>query len=174
MVDLTDLRLLIQEEETQFRYGISESWAQKLGGSMNFMMNRLHQEKQFFANGPYNIMTMPQTGVDGLTIMEFDALIINAWAFNLVAGSGSTTELDIKLATAPGGAFSSIFSTTPKFTSSAGSNAWIGVGETLSGATAPVLSTTQVSTGDALRFDIITAMTGSPQNCGIVIHYRPR
>lgn len=174
MTDLTAERKMIQQEETIFRYGISESFAQKLGASVNFINERQHSEKQFFANGTFSRVADPKLGVDGLTIFEFDAEIIGVWAFQLTAGSGGTTELDIKKATTPGGAFSSIFSTTPKFTSSAGNNAWIGLGDSLSGATAPVLSSANVNAGDAIRFDIVTSQTGSPSNCGILIHYRPR
>lgn len=174
MTDLASARKMIQQEETIFRYGVSESFAQKLGAAVNFINTRQYSEKQFFANGTYGRVAMPQTGIDGLTVFEFAAEIIGVWAFRLTAGSGGTTELDIKRATAPGGAFTSIFSTTPKFTPTAGNNAWIGLGETLSGATAPVLASANVDAGDALRFDIIQDETGDPRNCGVLIHYRPR
>lgn len=177
-------RQLIHVEGTQFRGAVSEELIQRIAKLANFISLYQHSEKQFFLNGYYNALTVPYLGIDGLTVMEFNAEIINAWAFNLEAGAGGTTELDIKRATTPGGAFTSIFSTTPKFTNAAGDNAWIGVGETLAGATAPVMSPLnsdgylEVNAGDALRFDLISAQTGAtsagPRSCGILLHYRPR
>jgi hypothetical protein len=178
MADLTGQRRNIQIEESRFRYAVSEALVQKVGSSINFINDYQYSEKQFFANGPYSTApSFPQTGVDGLTFFDFDAEIINVWAFNLVAGSGGTTELDIKRATASAGAFTSIFSTTPKFDSTAAANSYVdanGNQAATTGVTAPVVTTTNVNAGDALRFDIVSSMTGSPQNCGVIVHYRPR
>jgi hypothetical protein len=107
---------------------------------------------------------------------EYNAEIINVWAYRVVAGSAGTTEMDIKRATASGGAFTSIFSTTPKFTSAAAAYSFVDADGTQAagaGVTAPVLSTTNVDAGDALRFDLVSAETAA-ENCGIVVHYRPR
>lgn len=174
MSDLSDERALIQVEETQFRYAISESLLQKVGKSINFILNRNHQEKQFFINGNTAVITTPATNIDGLTFFQYDATILDAWMFVQTAGSGGTTELDIKYASSSGGAFSSIFSTTPKIQSGAGSGVWVHVGSAIASTTAPVLSTTNVVAGGALRLDIISSQTGTPNGCGVVIHYRPR
>lgn len=177
MADVLAERKNIQIEETSFRSANSESVMARLGAAINFVNNRQHSEKQFFANGPYGVMaSYPQLAVDGLVFFEFDAEIINVWAFNMEAGSSGTTELDLKLATASGGSFASIFSTTPKFTTSASNSAFVdavGKQAATTGVTAPVLSTVNVNAGDAIRLDIISAMTAA-QNCGVVLHYRPR
>jgi hypothetical protein len=184
MTDLVEERKNIQLEESRFKFAVSESWNQKIGKAINFINKRQHSEKQFFLNGYYNILTVPYLGVDGLVVFNFDAEIINAYAWILQIGTGGTTELDIKKATAPGSAFSSIFSTTPKFTSAAANYSWVGVGDVVTGATAPVMSPLNangylsVDAGDALRFDLISAMTGTttagPRSCGVNLHYRPR
>lgn len=175
MVDLPDERALIQTEEAQFKFAVSESMFQKTGKSLNFMLNRTHQEKGWYINGNYSFVSLPFNSVDGFTFFKFDALIVDAFMFVQFAGGGGTTELDIKRATTPGGAFTSIFSTTPKITAAAGNNAWTYVGGVLAGATAPVISTTMVNANDALRCDIITTQTGSTVNgCGLVLIYRPR
>lgn len=184
MTDLSEERLMIQLEESRFKFAVSESWNQKIGKAINFVNKRQHSEKQFFLNGYYNTLTLPYLGVDGLVVFNFNAEIINAYAWVLGIGSGGTTELDIKKATDPGGAFASIFSTTPKFNSAASAYSWVGVGDTVVGATAPVMSPLNsdgylsVNAGDALRFDIIQAMTGTttagPRSCGVNLHYRPR
>lgn len=173
MADISALRRNIQIEETRFRYAVSESMAQKLGGSINFINTRQHSEKQFFINGPYNILGA-QTAVDGLTFFQYDAEIIDVWMFVEYNGSSGTTELDLKRATSSGGSFSSIFSTTPKITSAAGNFAYVHAGISVSGTTAPVLSLIHVNAGDAIRCDLLQVPGGSPQGCGIIIHYRPR
>jgi len=174
MTDLSDERALIQTEETSFRFAVSESLAQKLGKSANFILNRNYQEKAFRINGGYNTLTLPFNQIDGYAFFQYNALILDAWLYVQTAGSGGTTELDIKLATSSGGAFSTIFSTTPKITSAAGNNKFIHVGSVIANTTAPVLSTTNVDAGSAIRCDIIAAQTGTVDGCGLVIHYRPR
>ena len=170
-------RKLIYQLSAQFRSAVSEELIQRIGAVTNFISLYQHSEKQFFINGPYSIISPPQTALDGLALFEYNAEIIDVWAFNLVAGSSGTTEIDVKIATTSGGAFTSIFSTTPKITSAAGNNVWVGApGGSYappSGTTAPVLSTVNVNAYSAIRVDLLQAQTGG-QNCGIVIHYRPR
>jgi hypothetical protein len=167
---------LIQIEETFFKAAVSEFTMQRMGQFMNFLATKEHSEKQFFLNGPYARGADPQFYADGLAVFEFDAEIFNVWMFNIVPGSSGTTELDIKIASSPGAAFNSIFATTPKITSSAVAAAWIGVGGSVGGCVAPVLtsggSPLSVSAGYAIRCDKITSMAGG-ENCGIIVHYRP-
>lgn len=190
MADVTPARLNVPLPGTQFRAAVSEFIAQAMAGSVNFINYFQHSEKQFFLNGDYSVVATPQTGVDGLAVFEFDAQIIDVWMFNLVAGSAGTTELDIKLATASGGSFSSIFTTTPKIAFNAGNNAWVGaVNPSIIGplynpspaysppahTTQPVLDgsiTNAIPAWSAIRCDLISTQT-NPENCGILVHYRP-
>ena len=189
---VTPAKALVYQPGAQFRSAVSEELIQRISGLQNFLGLYMHSEKQFFLNGPYNLLTPPQTGLDGLTVFEFDATIIDVWMFNLVAGSGGTTELDIKISTASGTSFTSIFATTPKIASSAGANAWVGnpsvwtTGAAVqdgtytvpTGCTRPVLvgggQTYNVAKYSALRLDLLQAQTGSPENCGLLVHYIPR
>lgn len=179
MADVLEERKMIQNEETRNPAVAGESVMQRIAAAINFINKRQHMEKQFFANGSYGIMAAyPQIAVDGLVFFEFDAEIINVWAFNVVGGNSGTTELDIKITKDGGSSFDSIFTTTPKFTSSASNFSYvdaIGKQSAGSGVTAPVLDVdmVNVNAGDAIRLDIIQAMLDA-QNCGIIIHYRPR
>ncbi len=166
---------MIQLEEARFRYAISEALAQKLGGSINFINEKQHSEKKWVINGAYQGAATPFLGLDGLLVAEFDMEIFNVWMFNHDAGGSGTTELDIKTATAPGGSYSSIFTTTPKVTSAAAAFSYIGVGDTVSGCTAPVLAAGALTivAGSALRCDILSVMGGVPKTCGLIAHYRP-
>ncbi len=99
--------------------------------------------------------------------------IYNVYMFVDTPGSGGTTELDLKVKPFAAGAFTSIFSTTPKATSSAVSNTWAGVGDTVTGFTAPVLTSSPLSVAakSAIRMDLISAQTGSAAGVNLVIEY---
>ncbi len=190
MADLLPQRLNIQIEESRFRYAVAESVIQKIGAAINLINKRQFQQKEFFLNGPYGqVAVTPQNGLDGLYVFPFAAEIINVAMFNLDAGSAGTTELDVKRATSSGGAFTSIFTTTPKITSAAGANTFFPAyviadataGQTFTpnpslptGCSGGILSTVpfQVNQGDAIRVDILSSMTGG-QNAGLIIFHRP-
>jgi hypothetical protein len=188
---VTPSRTLVYSPGAQFKSAVSENLIQRIAGLQNFISLYQHSEKQFFLNGPYSILAPPLVGMDGLAVFEFDATIIDVWMFNLVAGSAGTTELDLKISTASGGSFTSIFSTTPKITSAAGNNAWVGNPSVWTsgvavqdgtytvptGCTRPVLTgggqTLNVNKHTAIRLDILQAQTDG-QNCGLLVHYYPR
>jgi len=174
---ITPARKLMYTLGTQFRSAVSEELIQRLGAVSNFISLYQHSEKQFFVNGAYSSATTPVLGVDGLAVFEYDAEIIDVWMFNMTAGSSGTTALDLKVATTSGGAFTSIFSTTPKITSAAGNSAWVGAPTGTytppTGTTAPVLSTVNIAAHSAIRLDLLQAQVGG-QNTGLIVHYRPR
>lgn len=117
------------------------------------------------------------TEIDGYLFFPVNATITAIWIYNAVAGTGGTTEIDILKASAPAGAFSTILTTTGKITSAAAAGVWTDNGSIVAaqtGVTKPVMSSANVSAGDALRFDTISTMTGSPRDCGVVIQYVPR
>lgn len=178
MSDVPASKANIQVEESRFRYAVSESFAQKVGGSINFLNDFQHSEKQFFLNGRYwSIGTL--TGMDGMVFFQFNATIIDVWMFvqKQTGATGSFTEIDLKRATTEGGPFTSIFSTTPRINGTAGDYIWTHVGASVTGTRAPVLSTANVNAGDAIRCDLVATPTGSPPSgsgCGILIHYLPR
>jgi hypothetical protein len=120
----------------------------------------------FRANGPY----IAGTFEDGLFIAYAAITIVDVIVYNLTAGTGGTTEFDVRVATL-GGSFTSIFSTTPKITSSAAANVWIRSGQTVTGCTAPIFTSQpfSVSANQGIRVDLVTAMTGSPKDCGVIL-----
>ena len=174
MSDIPPLRLNVQLEETQFRAAVSESTMQKLGGSVNFINDYQHDTKRFEINGRYPLLTTPFNAIDGLDIVLYDMEIIGAAMFVRQAGTGSTTELDLKYATTPGGSFTSIFSTTPKISYLAGDFSWCYVGSAFANTTAPVLSITDLAAGNAMRCDLIGSQSGDARGCGLIIFHRPR
>jgi hypothetical protein len=177
MTDLTNIRRMIQVEETQFRAPLSENTMQKIGQGINFINTVQHSEKQFFLNGKYgnSALNPPLYGVDGMTFFQYDAEIIDVWMFIHTNGTSGTTELDVKRSTDNGATWNTIFSTTPKILSAAGSWVFMHIGSSFPNIVAPVLTSANVNAGDALRLDLIQAQVGdNVETCGIVIHYRPR
>jgi len=132
------------------------------------------QQLRFMLNGAYgSAPSYPQLSQDGFHIFPEAGRITDVILFVETAGTGGTTELDVKIKTQAGATFDSIFTTTPKATSGAGSNKWIALGQTVAGMTAPVLTTSPLNytAFDAIKIDIITAQTGSPQSAGLIVVY---
>lgn len=174
MTDLTGARSMIQTEETQFRYAISESLLQKVGKSINFINSYQYSEKQFNAHGCYALATMPQTMVDGIAWFKYDAEIVDVVMWVDTCGTSGTTELDLKKSSDGGATWATIMSTTPKIAYNAGNMRYVHIGASGTGLTAPVLTSANLSASDALRMDIIQAQSGNPYSTGLLVLYRPR
>lgn len=191
MSDVTPVRTNVPLPGSQFLAAVSEYIAQSIAGSINFINSFQYDEKEFFLNGPYGqVVSVPVLGLDGLYVFPFNAEIINYAMFNLVAGSSGTTALDIKRATSSGGTFTSIFSVTPKIASTATANTYflgytitkVSIGQSWAVNGSPPTGVTigtftsvpfNVSAGDAIRVDLTDRMPAA-QNCGLVVHFRPR
>lgn len=172
---VTPVRKNIFYEGARFLSAVSEELIQRIAASINFINERQYEVRDFIANGQYNAVgSFPIIANDGLSFFLFDVEIIDVWAWVQFAGSGGTTELDLKYTTAPGGSFTSLFSTTPKLTAGAGNYAYIHLGAVLAGATAPVLATSSINAGWAFRLDILQAQSGTVNGAGLQVHYRPR
>jgi len=177
---IPDLRKFIVGLEIKNASSVSEATWRKIGGMINFLGHRTHQEKVFPINGNYGSLQglYPINAIDGYAFFEFDAEIFNVWVYGVKAGSSGITELDLKVKPKGSGSFTSIFTTTPKIAPSAGNEVWFEVGDVATGITAPVLNdggsgVVNVNRGDAIRLDLIQAMAEG-EHCGIVIHFRPR
>lgn len=132
------------------------------------------QEHSWELNGNYPGLTFPLLNIDAIFFAPFDLTITQVWIYNGTAGGGGTTEYDLKVAS-PGGAFSSIFSTTGKITSAAASDIWTDSGSIVGaqgGVTKPVLSTTSITAGQGIKFDLITSMTTTATDARIRLIYR--
>ncbi len=173
MTDIVPSRQLIQTEETRFRAAVSEGTAQKMGGSMNFLLEELYEQKSWFINGNYSQLTTPFIGIDGMEFLFTNATLLDAFMFVKTAGSSGSTSLDIKYATTPGGSFTSIFSTPPSINYQAGNFAWVYVGSAFVHTTAPVIGTTTLNAGSALRCDVLSTQGGLTLACGIVLRHQP-
>lgn len=180
MADVVPLKKNIKTEDVQFRSSISESVGNKIGASLNFVNTYQYDAKAFFLNGPYSVRGSSQTGVDGAYICASNMEIYAITMFNLVAGSAGSITLDVKRRTTSGGSGTSIFSTKPSISYTAGNNAFVGYRfsdsttlEHPTGTTLPVLTSVNLDAGDMLTCDV-TAVQTNGQNAGLVVHMRPR
>lgn len=135
-------------------------------------------EHEFKLNGDYSGLSGSSLlQLDGLCFFNFNATIVNCWAWIRSAGGAGTTTIDLKVATAPGGSFATIFSTKPAFASTAGASAYVdcqGVVTPGTGVTAGVLSTTSIAAGSAIKMDLTGVMTSAPDSVGITIVFKQR
>jgi hypothetical protein len=173
VTQITPVRKYIEFEETQFRAAVSESTAQKIGSSINFINTYQRQQKQFFVSGKYAQLSLPFYGIDGLELMEVKGEIVNAFMYVRQAGTGGTTQFDLEYATSPGGSWTSVFSTKPSINYAAGGFAWCYVGSAFANTVAPVIGTSILNAGTALRANILTTQTGDTRGTGLIIYYRP-
>jgi hypothetical protein len=181
MADISEQRLNIQVEETRYNAAVSEAVAQRLGKSINFINKRQYQAKTFQINGPYGGIGVPVLGIDGAWGMFNNSEIVGLLLYNLTAGASGTLEIDLKKITQSGATPTSIFTTTPKLSYTSGDNAYLFYDflnsvalENPTGATQPVLVSTDLDAGDLIRCDLLSVQAASARNAGIVIYYRPR
>jgi len=179
MAEISAARKNIQQEEAEYRAAVSEAFATKLGGSINFINDRQYDTHSFHLNGPIGLFTVAP-GLDGIFSFLFDAEITGFHYYIGDAGSASSIIVDIHRLTGGDTDAGSIFSTRPEISSAASDGSYTLRDElnstTLSnptGHTLAVLSTTQVNVGDALRMDLDQRGTGF-QNFNIAVMYRPR
>lgn len=178
MSDLAPERSIIQLEQVVTRKPVSESLMQPFGAAVNKIQLQLAPPIEFFANGAY------RGGLGRVRIetfrFPFNGYITKVTLFSGDAGLSGTTEVDVLKFTAPGGVGTSIFTTTPKVSSAAASNVWIGIGETVVGMTAPILSSSPnplglaVNAGDVLQMKILQAMGGNPKDLKMQIDWLVR
>jgi len=180
MSDISPLRKIIQVEEARYPAATSESFATRVGSSINFINTYQHMEKEWVLNGRYGATTGAQTSVDGAIPIGRDLEIVGFFMYNAVAGVSGSTEIDIKRHTVSGSAGSSIFTVRPQISYTAGNDAylmvWFNPAETLSnpsGTTLPTLPSYNLDKGDALTLDFINRQQNG-ESLTISIMVRPR
>lgn len=174
-MDIASEKFIIQQEQTQPQAAVSEDTMSKMGATTNFLGERMLAPMRMVLQGPYNAIPAPNLLMDGVYSYP--------WAFEitevklstgLTNGSGGVLEIDIKWRPQNSGSWVSIFSTTPKMNGAAGQLLTVGLGQTVSGLTAAVLSKTTFDAHDQLRFDLLQVPTGTVDSATLEIFGRPR
>lgn len=164
----------IQEQETQFKAGVSEYTSRRMGANLNWIKDKQIHHFEFKINELLSSFA-GKSGVDGLFVFPFPGYIVDVVMYGNSAGSSGTTEFNLLYSTFPAGSFTSIFSTTPKITTSAAAYSSVGLGDSVTGCTAPVLTTNPypIAAKSRLRMDVPQVQLGTPRNFGINIYYIP-
>lgn len=168
-------RQIIQQEETRSQAAVSESTMTRMGAMNNFLALKECTAHDFNLNGAYNIVNTPNLAIDGPITYPFNFEIVAAiiYAGNGMGSSG-TTEIDVKWKPETGGSFASIFSTTPKFDSTATPFDSARNGATPpTGFTAPVLAKTTFNAFDILHLDLLQAQLGPVNGVYLKLFIRP-
>ena len=121
------------------------------------------REHCFELNSIYGNLAFPANTLDGVFIAPYALTITSVWIYSGTAGSAGTTEYDLKVATTSGGSYTSILTTTGKITSAAAAGVWTDSNAIIgaqTGVTKPVVATTSIAAGSAIRFDLLQGMTG--------------
>ena len=190
MADIVPVLNNPQVESVEFNAAVSENMLQTIAGAQTFLNYFTYAQKRFDINGLYSLApSFPQYGVDGISVFEFNAQIIDVWLFNQIAGSSGSTTVDIQVMASPGGTWTSIFTTQPSISWQAGNDIWTGaVNPALIGSqynplpayvpppntTAAVLNsviTDAIPAWTAMRCVLNSAQVGG-QNSGVILHFR--
>ena len=131
------------------------------------------REHAWELNGKYGSLTYPLNNIDAIFFAPYNITIQSVWIYSGTAGASGTTEFDLKVASS-GGSFTSILNTTGKITSAAASGVWTDSGTIIgaqTGVTKPIIQTSAITAGQAIRWDLIQGMTGVAQDVRIRIFY---
>lgn len=166
MADVPGRRDKLQEEEVDFKSGLSEQLFTKLAENQNFVFSRNMKTKEFQFNGPYRL---------GLGFPEFDGAFFVAQPMqiqfisghNLRSGSSGTSTLDLRWFN-NGVDQGSFLSTKPSFDFNSPDDAYFiqdvvtpSTIYTGTGITVPVASRTTFPAGSLILCKLDAAMAGA-------------
>lgn len=173
-MDITPERKMIQQEETKPQAAVTESVMSRVGAGINFINTRHYYLKEYCVNGKYNII-LPNLSIDGFFTypwpFEITDVIVKLGSATGVSG---LSEIDLKWKPEIGGVWQSIFSTTPKWNSSAPADSSVRLGVSRTGWTTPVLSKTQFDPYDQIKLDILQGLDGDVNSFFVSIFTRPK
>lgn len=178
MTDLAEVRNIIQEEETNFKAGLTEGFAKRQGETSNHIAIRQYKTHKWDANGRFSLFTI-LTEFDGRVAFLFDATVIGYSLKVEDTGSSGTSTFDIHKFTGGVVDAGTIFSVKPAIANTAadGSQSIIRLDpasdlQLPAGHTKGLFSGTTFLAGEALEAQIDAAAVGA-RNASIAIMYRP-
>lgn len=171
MTDVVPSRQIIQQEEVRYRSAVSEFVAFKIAQLNNHNAKKLYSIHSWHLNGFY-ALAAGSTGPDGVFFLNHDIRVVGIAFYVNQVGASLTTVVDVHKLTDGGVDAGTIFTTKPEVSTAAASGSYAHIrydsesnAETVlqlpTGFTKPILSGYEFLAGEALRFDIDTAMLGS-------------
>lgn len=171
-------REILRVGDIAYKRSVSEAIMARFAATNNFIGKFQTDYVSFFLNGSYSL-TSGSFGYDGAYTGFSNFEIVGVQIWNALKGVSGTTELDVHWINQAGVNQGSIFSVTPKISSSAPNgargfrNLETGNDFTMTGVTLPTLSKTQFLEGETLYLVIDSAMQ-SAQNAALTLNIRPR
>jgi hypothetical protein len=161
-------------EDVQYATSVSESVGNKLGSSMNFILDNFVVYHFGVTGGVYSgLSAYPYTFSNNIENMKSACEITDIEIFTQETGTAGTTEFKLEYQLAAGGAWSNVFSTNCSIAyTTADSTFFKNTDAAPSGVTLPVISKTTYAKNDKLRFVLVTAATNA-QNLSIKVNMRP-
>lgn len=179
MTQIVPARADIEIEEVSYRASVSEFTFNKIGGSVNFINNRQYDTHRFQLNGSYPLGA-GSTGTDGAYIFLFNCELVGLSIYHGQQGLSGTTYVDLHWLSGGNTDEGSIFTTRPTIDSSAVDFSYslydvLNSSDIIlpTGITSPVFNKVNFNQGDAIRFDLDSAMVGA-RDLSVTIHFRPR
>lgn len=179
MTDVTESRVILQEEELKFNASVSEATMFRIGQTHNFIAKRQYDSHSFHFNGLVGNLK-DFNNQDGVMPVLFDMEIVSICLFVGTTGTSGDTELDVEWFDASSSNQGSIFTTKPIISAAASNSAYLFKRFTDStllsdptGATQPVLSKSEFDAGDILRAKITDNASGA-EDAHLTIQFRPR
>ena len=179
MTAINGAKNIIQVEEVEESSAVSESTFNKIGASINFILEKTWVSKQFNLNGKF--INQAVDNFDGTIVFPFDCTIYALSFSNFSAGSSGQNTADIHWQSAPGVDEGSIFSTKPAINFNAGSKTYL-FKDVLTpaddidpggGSVLPVFSKLDFNKGDAL-YAQLDEMQPNGGTLTLEIFYAPR
>lgn len=162
-INVDDLFLIEDAEDSLAKKKIKASALMSTGGADTFII-------EFKMNGFYS-----QAGAsnvhDGFAVVPFDCILKDVIAYRHAAGTSGSTTFDVRRGLQSGGGFSTIFTTKPSISYTAGPTRWAGIGDVETGITSPVLTTPNLLfvAKTAIVCDLSAVEGGSPTNAGVIL-----
>jgi hypothetical protein len=177
---ITPLKANIRTEETKETAAVSSAVAQKIGGAVNFLSERIDEKITWKINSKFGSNTGAGTDyIDGAFLLSADMEIVFFGAYIETAGTTYNTVINIDRFTSNGSG-SNIFTASPRFEPTAPANAYMSVRynpdetfENPTGSVLPTFITRDIDKGDMLLFKLGSRGSGA-RNITVTLGLRAR
>ncbi len=162
-------------EDVQFSTSVSEAVGNKLGSSLNYVLDNFDAYSFGVTGSPYSALSIYPYAFSGTTEnIRANCAITDIHIYNEVCGISGSTEFRIERQLSSGGAWTNIFSTNCVISNTANDGVSFNMNDLTapSGVTFPVASIQDFLANEKLRFVLVSA-ANQAQNLLIKLVMRP-
>ena len=125
MTDIVPSRNIIQVEETKYKASVSEATMQRIGASINFIINKIY-DRLYFEWGQVPRVTTYSEGLQGIRYIYETVEISRYILSTFTAGTSGTNAVNFSVYNEFNTLLGDLFSTPPSIGSGAGNRAIVG------------------------------------------------